>query len=62
MTVQELKEKLNGMPDDACVMVKHDLVGYEHYVEAIIYNEKDYWSDFRGIRKQGVVWIREIND
>lgn len=48
MTVEELKEQLADVPNDADVRIKHELVGYEHSVESVKYDKK--WN---------VVWIRE---
>ena len=50
MTVKELIETLEEMPEDAIVMIKHDLIGSEQYAEKVELD--DY----------GRVWIREINE
>ena len=57
MTVRELKEILDEFPEDALVMVKHELIGDEHYVEDVTYKERDYHDE-----THGVVWIREMFD
>ena len=54
MTVQELREKLTDMPDDAIVMLRHALVGDEHQAETVIYKEDDYHD-----KRHGVVWIMD---
>lgn len=55
MTVQELKEALEKFPDDALVMIKHQLVGNQLYLESVTYDKDDYRN-----RKNGVVWLCEI--
>jgi hypothetical protein len=57
MTVQELKEKLDEFPDDATVMLLHQLVGSEHYAESAFYEKNDYHD-----QEYGVVWICEVRD
>lgn len=57
MTVLELKEKLDGLPDDALVMVKHQLIGNEHCIESVTYKKDDYRNP-----QNGVVWFGEIDD
>lgn len=52
MTVEELKEKLEEMPNDAIVLMRRSLVGDEHYVESINYEKTKYYGD-----GHGVVWI-----
>lgn len=48
MTVEELIELLSKMPKDAIVILKHDLIGSEHFVESI------------ELKDDNRVWIREI--
>ena len=50
MTVKELIEVLENLPEDAEVRLKHELVGSEHYAEKVELDE------------YGRVWIREINE
>lgn len=40
MTVLELKEQIEALPDDTVIKTRHDLVGYEHDVEGLEYDEK----------------------
>lgn len=48
MTVLELKRLLQRIPDNAIVIVKHDLIGDEHSAEKIEYDGKT-----------NIVYIRE---
>jgi len=50
MTVRELKELLDEMPEDATVRIKHQLIGDEQYAEKIT------------LDKYGNVWIEETNE
>ena len=50
MTVKELKELLDEMPEDAIVRIRHKLVGDEQYAEKVM------------LDKCGNVWIEEINE
>ena len=49
MTVKELIEILEKMPEDAIVMIKHNLVGREQFVENV---ELD---------NNGKVWIKDTD-
>lgn len=42
MTVKELKEQLEVLPDDTAVKVRHELVGYEHDAESLEYDEANH--------------------
>lgn len=41
MTVQELIDCLIGMPENASVIIRHDLVGNEHKVVSVEYNDRN---------------------
>lgn len=41
MTVQELIDCLIGMPKNASVIIRHDLVGNEHEVVSVEYNDRN---------------------
>ncbi len=55
MTVEELRDMLADIPDDAIVMFKQELVGSDHYPKSIEYKDDDY----RG-KGCGILWIKEI--
>ena len=57
MTVRELKEKLEGLPDNALVMMEQQLVGDQHYIESVTYKKDDYRNP-----KNGIVWLGEIKE
>ncbi len=57
MTVKQLKEKLEGLPDNAIVMMEQQLVGDQHYIESVTYKNDDYRNP-----KNGVVWLGEIKE
>lgn len=57
MTVRELKEKLEGLPENAIVMMEQRLVGDQHYIESVTYKKDDYHNP-----KNGVVWLGEIKE
>ena len=57
MTVQELVEKLSELPEDAIVMLKHQLIGDEQYAKTVAYKKDDIHDP-----KHGVVWIGETYD
>ena len=54
MTVEELKEKLEEMPDDAVVMMKRSTVGEEQWVESVTF-EKGYYR----LDGKSVVWLHD---
>lgn len=56
MTVRELREKLEGLPDDTVVMLKHELVGDENYAETVNYKKDDYRNP-----TDGVLWIGDVS-
>lgn len=57
MTVRELREKLEEMPDNALVMMEQQLIGDQHYIESVTYKKDDYRNP-----KNGVVWLGEIRE
>ena len=42
MTVLELKEQLDALPDDTVVKVRHELDKCEHYAESVEYDEENH--------------------
>jgi hypothetical protein len=57
MTVQELKQLLEQFPEDALVMVKHQLIGNENCIRSVTYEKDDYRNP-----GNGVVRLGEIDD
>ena len=49
MSVKELMELLDGVPEDAEIMVRHELIGDEHSAARIEYD-----------KNKNIVWIHEI--
>lgn len=49
MTANELINFLENMPKDALIILRHDLVGNEHEVVAVEYNERSNKATIREI-------------
>lgn len=45
MTVLQLKEMLERVPNNAVVIVAHELVGSQQYAEDVEYLRNNYYSD-----------------
>lgn len=42
MTVSELKEQIDALPDDTVVKLRHELVGYENDAKRLEYDENNH--------------------
>ena len=59
MTVERLKELLQGMPDEAEVIIKHELVGDEHTLECITFSPQKY-RYYNGDKSDGIITLHEV--
>ena len=59
MTVERLKELLQGMPDKAEVIIKHELVGDENTLECITYSIDGY-KYTNGKKSDGIIVLHEV--
>lgn len=55
MTVQELKQLLEQFPEDALVMVEHQLIGNENYIRSVTYKKDDYRNPGNGVVRLGEI-------
>lgn len=51
MNVSELREALEGIPDDARIYIMHEVVGYDAELVTVEYN-----------KKYNVVWLHETDE